>query len=95
MAEHLLAEELVQILHRQKARAVLESLQNDGPMSSTELEEKVGCSIRTVRYVLADLVEKDLVSAQPVLGDMRRRKYSLNVELERIRERVRMMGPSL
>ena len=53
------------------------ALEIDGPLTPSEISEWTGLKQRTTRYALSRLRESGLVEVERVMGDARRKRYSL------------------
>lgn len=62
------------------AKDVLEALVEKDGVSSRSIAEKINMSNRTVRYALKILKSRDLVIMKIILGDTRKRIYTINRE---------------
>jgi DNA-binding MarR family transcriptional regulator len=60
---------------------VLEALVEKDGVSSRSIAEKINMPDRTVRYALKILKSKDFVRMRIILGDTRKRIYTLNKEI--------------
>ncbi|MCK4310182.1 MAG: helix-turn-helix transcriptional regulator [Methanomicrobia archaeon] len=63
------------------AKDVLEALVEKDGVSSRSIAEKINMPDRTVRYALKILKSKDFVRMRIILGDTRKRIYTLNKEI--------------
>lgn len=60
------------------ARVIFELLQHEGSLKPDSISQKTLLSARTVRYALKKLMEKNLISRNPDLNDLRSHYYFLS-----------------
>ncbi|QLK27230.1 MarR family winged helix-turn-helix transcriptional regulator [Natrinema zhouii] len=63
------------------AKLVLTVLAHEGSLTQSELATETMLPVRTVRYALKQLEERDLVDSQISFADARQHVYSLNEAL--------------
>ncbi len=72
---------------------VIEVVDKEGPLSSSEIIEKVEFSTRAVRYALKHLVEYEILEKAPYLPDMRKTMYKISKKIEEMKAEMHRTKP--
>ncbi|MHA2174482.1 MAG: ArsR family transcriptional regulator [Candidatus Hodarchaeales archaeon] len=69
--------------------AVLNALNEGGSLNAAQLQEITGYSMRTIRYSLRNLLDREMVSKKLNLSDMRITEYQLILTSSPVREETK------
>lgn len=65
---------------------MLQFLQDNGEQTQRDIIEKLGLQVRTVRYSIRRLLERELITKRANLSDMRSVYYMLNPQIRNLGE---------
>lgn len=71
--------------------AVLKALNEEGALNAAQIQEITGYSMRTIRYSLKDLLEREMVLKKLNLNDMRITEYQLILTSSSAREETKVL----